>query len=148
MPPRGDFPLILIVLVLLAFLIILLLGKLWRNGGGKKRGRGGEGLFGMPGDSDLIVAGVEDRTRPCPLCGSRLKRGETVHTKVFPGKPDRLAHVYGCPYCYEPGYTEKRYCPVCHKGLPKEGYIIARMFERSDRVHVHVLGCTECRSRR
>lgn len=145
MPPQGDFPLILIVLVLLAILIVVLLGRIWRSGGrGKKRG-GADGPLGGP---DLIVTGTQDRTRPCPLCGSRLKRGETVHTKVFPGKPDRLAHIYGCPYCYEPGYGEERYCPVCHKALPREGYIIARMFERSDRVHVHVLGCTECRSRR
>jgi hypothetical protein len=137
MSPQGDFPLILIVLVLLALLIVILLKVLW----GRGRSGGKEGV-------DLVVTGSGDRTRPCPLCGSRLKRGETVHTKVFPGKPDRLAHIYGCPYCYDPGYREDRYCPVCHKVLPKEGYIIARMFERSDRVHVHVLGCTECRSRR
>jgi hypothetical protein len=37
---------------------------------------------------------------------------------------------------------------VCRQVLPPDGYLIARMFEKSGRKrrHVHVLGCTACRN--
>jgi hypothetical protein len=39
-------------------------------------------------------------------------------------------------------------CPVCNNVLPASGYVIARMFEKPGKKHVHVLGCTECRNGR
>ena len=108
--------------------------------------------------------------KPCPLCGSMLRRGETVHSVVFSGparvpadrttagampsgrarrRPDdAIAHLFGCPYCYPADDGHPRTCPVCARTLPPDGYVIARMFEKPGRKHVHVLGCTECRSRK
>lgn len=108
--------------------------------------------------------------RPCPLCGTMLRRGETVHSVVFSGPAhseaaqrgtatpapqrsarktqpdDYLAHLFGCPYCYPANEKHPRTCPVCSRTIPAEGYVIARMFEKPGRKHVHVLGCTECRT--
>jgi len=108
--------------------------------------------------------------KPCPLCRAMLRRGEPVHSVVFSGpahvpadrstagatatgrasrRPeDAIAHLFGCPYCYPAANEHPRTCPVCGRTLPADGYVIARMFEKPGRKHVHVLGCTECRSRR
>jgi len=90
--------------------------------------------------------------RPCPLCKSMLRRGETVHSVVYSGdgsgtqsQPDTLAHLFGCRYCYPADGEHPRVCPVCGHEIGTEGYVVARMFERHDRKHIHVLGCTECR---
>ena len=94
--------------------------------------------------------------KPCPLCGTMLRRGETVHSVVFsgganaekkgPGRtPDYLTHIFGCPYCYPANRDQPRLCPVCRKKVPDDGYVIARMFDKPGRKHVHVLGCTACR---
>jgi hypothetical protein len=34
---------------------------------------------------------------------------------------------------------------VCHEQIPDDGFVVARMFIKNDRKHVHVLGCTTCR---
>ncbi|MCX7656056.1 MAG: hypothetical protein N2Z76_05990 [Treponemataceae bacterium] len=83
--------------------------------------------------------------RTCPVCGTRLMNGERVKSSVFPtmGNTDRLMHIFGCPYCLKG--SVQRYCPVCHTSLSQKDYLIARMFERPHRSHVHVLGCTQCR---
>lgn len=99
--------------------------------------------------------------RPCPLCGTMLRRGETVHSAVFSGgravstrsgsaaRPaDYLTHIFGCPYCYPANAEHLRECPVCGKTVPEDGYVIARMFDKPGKKHVHVLGCTVCRDRR
>lgn len=100
--------------------------------------------------------------KPCPLCGTMLKRGETVHSVVFSGgtqaeaakrssadRPgDWLAHLFGCPYCYPANAGHPRICPVCRRELGPDDYVIARMFEKPGRKHVHVLGCTRCRAGR
>jgi len=99
--------------------------------------------------------------RPCPLCGTMLRRGETVHSVVFSGgkavgssggsdtRPaDYLTHIFGCPYCYPANTQHRRECPVCRKTVPDDGYVIARMFDKPGKKHVHVLGCTVCRERR
>ncbi len=143
--------------------------------------------------------------RPCPLCKSMLKRGETVHSVVYSGDgsqargaapadarraqaapadtreaharadarahahgdatadetsqaaepsrsarrsrsaPDAMAHLFGCRYCYPANAEHPRICPVCGREVSADGYVVARMFERRDRKHIHVLGCTECR---
>ena len=96
--------------------------------------------------------------KPCPLCRTMLSRGERVHTVVFSRQPvaadgstrppkikESMVHMFGCPYCRPPEGTQSRTCPVCKREIRSDGYAIARMFERSGRKHVHVLGCTECR---
>ncbi|TVR59358.1 MAG: hypothetical protein EA426_07455 [Spirochaetaceae bacterium] len=108
-------------------------------------------------DYYALANNMADRTRrslevlkPCPLCGELLRKGETVHTHVFnkgaKTKPDdTLVHMFGCKYCRPPNAKKARICPVCRKTVPDDGYIVARMFNREKRKHVHVLGCTECR---
>jgi hypothetical protein len=88
--------------------------------------------------------------RPCPICSTLLRKGQTVHSIVFSeGKrgsaEDSIAHLFGCPYCYPSNSDHPRICPVCGKTVSADGYIIARMFEKPGKKHVHVLGCTECR---
>lgn len=86
-----------------------------------------------------------DNPRACPLCGELLIPGERIKSRVNPGKSDRLMQIYGCPHCYPPNIQCKRICPVCRKEVPREGYVIARLFESPGRRHVHVLGCSGCR---
>ncbi len=141
-------------------------------------------------DYSFLANRMADKTRhdlevlrPCPLCGTMLRRGETVHSVVFSGAAhsesidpakageypaartatgggggngrargsatdDYLAHMFGCRYCYPANPEHPRTCPVCSQEIPADGYVIARMFEKPGRKHVHVLGCTECRTRR
>ncbi|MDX9800669.1 MAG: hypothetical protein RBT69_04955 [Spirochaetia bacterium] len=89
----------------------------------------------------------EKPSKFCPICGSPLKKGETVKSRVYPsGGVDSLMDVYGCPRCIPPGGREKRICPVCKKVLPKDGYVIGRYFvSPGKKRHLHVLGCTLCR---
>jgi hypothetical protein len=86
--------------------------------------------------------------KPCPICGKMLKKSELIKTTVYPGKPDRIVHMFGCPHCYPGNSGSPRKCPVCGKILGFNDYLIARMFERRDKKHVHVLGCTRCRDDR
>ncbi len=105
--------------------------------------------------------------KPCPLCGTMLRRGERVHSIVFSGTgsseaagsggqsrtstalriKESMAHLFGCPYCHPPSSDHPRICPVCARTIPAGGYVIARMFAKPGKKHVHVLGCTECRHR-
>jgi hypothetical protein len=82
----------------------------------------------------------------CPVCSARLGPGELVNSSVFPsftGGKDRLMHIRGCVYCLNE--ERPRVCPVCGIRLRPAEILIARMFERPGRVHVHVLGCSRCR---
>ena len=94
-----------------------------------------------------ILKGIAGDAGVCPVCNSRLVLGEQLKTVLYPGKKDRLCHIFGCPHCHP--YKEEnieRGCPVCKKTLPQEGYLVARLFNRTDnKKHVHILGCTECR---
>lgn len=104
--------------------------------------------------------------KPCPICGTLLEPGERVHTVVYSGpsaKPggapsaaiqkaqerqrlqESLVHMFGCPYCYPPNRRYERLCPSCKQPIPDDGFVVARMFTRNQRKHVHVLGCTVCR---
>ncbi|MFP4490459.1 MAG: hypothetical protein ACLFNZ_03215 [Spirochaetaceae bacterium] len=86
--------------------------------------------------------------RHCPICGSPLSKGEKVKSVLYPGEIDRMMEIYGCPHCYPPSPALPRICPVCHKSLPSSGIIYARYFQRKERAHVHVLGCSGCYTRR
>jgi hypothetical protein len=92
--------------------------------------------------------GYPGAPRTCPVCSARLDEGELVKSAAFPsfnGK-DRLMHIRGCVYCLKG--ERNRVCPVCGVTLKPEEVLIARMFERPRRSHVHVLGCSRCRGPR
>jgi len=84
----------------------------------------------------------------CPLCGSALQSGQNLFSKIYRpmNVPDQRCTISGCPHCYpvcEPGV--KRICPVCGKTVPASGYLIARLFNKTEgKKHVLVTGCTEC----
>jgi hypothetical protein len=86
--------------------------------------------------------------RKCPLCGEPMREGERVKSVVYPGKPYKVTHIFGCPSCYPANPLHKRICPVCEHELPRDGYLFGRMFERPGRKHVHIMGCTGCQVRR
>jgi predicted amidophosphoribosyltransferase len=88
------------------------------------------------------------RIRKCPLCGSSLINNKRVNSVLFPGKPDSLMEINGCPYCYPANLEITRICPVCKKEVPKDGHVIARVFIKPNKKHVHVLGCTACYKRK
>jgi predicted nucleic acid-binding Zn ribbon protein len=92
--------------------------------------------------------GIPGAPRTCPVCSALLERGERVKSAAFPamGKLDRLMHISGCPYCLEG--ERPRTCPVCGVNLKPGEFLIARMFEKPGRSHVHVLGCSCCRGPR
>ena len=108
-------------------------------------------LFGIrrlaAGSKARAPAEIESRAdaRSCPLCHSVLVAGQRVKSSLFPGKADRIMHIFGCPNCWPATPSMPRICPVCGRTLDAEGWVIARYFERPGRRHVHVLGCTLCR---
>ncbi|GHU22590.1 hypothetical protein FACS1894164_05250 [Spirochaetia bacterium] len=79
----------------------------------------------------------------CPVCSTRLDKKEKVYSVVFSEiGADKIVHLRGCQYCIEGEQTRK--CPVCKRILGTEEFIAARMSEKSGRVHVHILGCSQC----
>jgi hypothetical protein len=89
----------------------------------------------------------DEDPQACPICSSRLNRGDLVRTLAFPsitGGKDRLMHIRGCIYCVNGGL--KRECPVCGSSLSITDVLVARIFERPHRKpHVHITGCNKCR---
>ena len=85
--------------------------------------------------------------KTCPVCSIKLLKGERVSSSVFPSMNgnDRIMHIKGCPYCLNPEKNRTRRCPVCNKTLPTSAYLVARMYEKPGRSHVHVSGCSFCR---
>ena len=127
------------VLILSGFILLVLLFYLLRSDKNAPKG--------------VLHHGREDSaanegSKPCPLCGEMLKRGETVHSVLYPGKPDSLMEIYGCPYCEKTGSKNSRTCPVCKKTMKPDSVLIARVFEKPGKKHVHVLGCSSCYSGR
>lgn len=102
----------------------------------------------------------------CPLCGTVLEKSEKVRSVLYPGKPDSMMEIFGCPYCYSGHFgsvaaaspdrskttrhrrLKPRSCPVCKQELPPKGMVYARFFQSTERRHAHVLGCTQCYTRR
>ncbi|GHV24505.1 hypothetical protein AGMMS4952_00210 [Spirochaetia bacterium] len=84
--------------------------------------------------------------RTCPVCSIRLLPGERVKSWAYPaGKSsDRLMNIAGCPYCLRG--DRPRICPVCGVVLGDGETLVARLFDKPGRSHVHVLGCSRCRS--
>lgn len=92
--------------------------------------------------------------KPCPICHWPLKPNERVHSHLFRNGEDSIMHIYGCPYCYKDHPKSKfvvgtqRTCPACKKRVNDGEFIIARLFEKPGKNHVHVLGCYRCRGKR
>jgi len=97
-----------------------------------------------------IPDGIPGAPRTCPVCSAQLLHGERVHSSAFPsmGGSDRLMHVDGCPYCLDAVEGRDRICPVCGIKLHSDEHLIARLFDKPGRSHVHVLGCSRCRGPR
>ncbi|MDR2181456.1 MAG: hypothetical protein LBN92_02130 [Treponema sp.] len=89
--------------------------------------------------------GIPGDPRTCPVCSAVLEQGERVKSAVFPamGGAERLMHIAGCDYGLERG--RRRRCPVCHAVLGGEDFLVARLYEKPVRSHVHVLGCSRCK---
>ena len=92
--------------------------------------------------------GIPGAPRTCPVCCVKLEKGERVKSSAFPsmGGYDRLMHISGCYYCLEG--DRRRICPVCKTELREEEFLVARLFEKPARSHVHVLGCSCCKVKR
>ncbi len=92
--------------------------------------------------------------KPCPLCQSLLQKNERVHSVIYRAQSDVTMHIYGCKYCYkdhpkvEFDKLAVKKCPSCNKNLEPNEFVIARLFEKPGKNHVHVLGCYRCRGKR
>jgi hypothetical protein len=101
------------------------------------------GIFAKKGSSG--ASGASGAAKTCPVCSAWLTPGERVKSVAFPslGGKDRLIHISGCVYCIEG--TRLRICPVCGAEIARDELLIARLFDKPGRSHVHVLGCSRCR---
>ncbi len=137
-----EIAVIALLLIILLLLLIFLTGK-------KEKPSRDEWIIREEEETPAKSFGTR-----CPLCGEWLNRGERVHSHLYPGKPDGLMHIFGCPRCYH-GHPdsggrggEGRICPYCGESLGPDDYVIARVFNKPGKTQVHVLGCTICRERR
>lgn len=84
----------------------------------------------------------------CPMCGSGLSRGENMYSRVYRpmNVPDQRCTISGCPHCYPVCETGvKRQCPVCGKSVASNGYLVARLFNKTEgKKHVMIVGCNGC----
>lgn len=145
----------------LLIMALLILGITRKSNGDAHRERHG-GAVQQDGHGPVVFPDLPSREHPsdprksrnphgfhrCPLCGSVLEKHEKVKSVLYPGKPDGMMEIFGCPYCYGTGAKKERICPVCAKSLPKNGMVYARFFQTADRKHAHVLGCSSCYTRR
>ena len=132
---------------------LLWLGYTLFVGFDKKTGPGGRrGAEGAPIPRRAYgPSGFPGAPKTCPICSARLLHGERVKSSAFPsvgGETDRIMHIFGCPYCLTLDFPRDRSCPVCEKKLSPNAHLIARLFEKPGRSHVHVLGCSLCRGPR
>lgn len=84
----------------------------------------------------------------CPLCGLPLLKGQNIISKVYRpmNVPDQRCTVSGCPNCFPVCKAGvKRICPVCAKTVPQDGYLVSRLFNRTQgKKHVMIVGCNQC----
>ncbi|MDR2552239.1 MAG: hypothetical protein LBD31_03615 [Treponema sp.] len=108
----------------------------------------GKGRKPQSGGKTRNAPGSSGISRFCPVCSAKLTQGERVKSAAFPslGGLERLMHISGCIYCLQG--DRLRVCPVCGGVLREDEYLIARLFEKPVRSHVHVLGCTRCKMQR
>jgi len=107
---------------------------------------------------DILIIEKSENTnikgKPCPICGWTLMPKERVHSILYTSNTDSIMHIFGCPFCYKDHPASKfnktliRKCPSCKKKLEENEYVIARLFEKPGKNHVHVLGCYRCRGKK
>ena len=138
----------LLLLVLGSFLLwfgYTLFLKLGGSDGVRTEARQGSSIR-----TSTIKEGFPGAPKTCPVCSARLEHGEKVHSSAFPSmgeSTDRLMHITGCIYCLNG--ERARSCPVCAASpLKPNEVLIARLFDKPGRSHVHVLGCSRCRGRK
>ncbi|AEF85980.1 conserved hypothetical protein [Treponema primitia ZAS-2] len=109
------------------------------------QGKKGQGSGKDNKNQEDELEGEAGAPRTCPVCSIRLLHGEKVKSSAYPsmGKADRLMSIAGCPYCLEG--DRPRICPVCGAVLNYDENLVARLFDKPGRSHVHVLGCSRCR---
>jgi hypothetical protein len=108
-------------------------------------GRGSRGGRVKRRPASKVSSGVPGAPRTCPVCSAVLAKGERVKSAAFPamGSKDRLMHISGCVYCLEGDRV--RTCPVCGAVLRATDILVARMYDKPGRSHVHVIGCSQCK---
>jgi hypothetical protein len=135
--------------VVIVLLFLLLFTERYGRRSRRDRSRPKDALVSRKLASDQPVpTGTSPKTTKCPLCGSDLENNKRVKSVLFPGKPDSMMEINGCPYCFPVNSNNVRICPVCKKEVPREGHVIARVFIKPNKKHVHVLGCTGCYKRK
>jgi hypothetical protein len=112
---------------------------------GEKREANGDAPRAQEKAAPRVKSGGPGESRTCPLCDAALGPGERVKSTAFPALPGqgRLMYIWGCAYCMDGSRT--RVCPVCKAVIGADQILVARMFEKPGRSHVHVLGCSRCR---
>jgi len=149
-----------VVAAFILFLLVVLVGVL--------RGTPAAGRSGSLNDRDGFLQADDAMPaggKPCPLCGMRLLKGETVKSRLITIESssqfkspvqESTSYMYGCKYCWPSNQTYTRFCPACKAKLGTEDYVIGRFFEKrksgdanlvKTKDHLHVLGCTLCRKR-
>ncbi|MDR1429112.1 MAG: hypothetical protein LBI85_02385 [Spirochaetaceae bacterium] len=95
--------------------------------------------------SGKVSSGVPGAPRTCPVCSALLAKGERVKSTAYPsmGGKDRLMYISGCTYCLEGDRV--RSCPVCGAILKAGDILVAHMYDKPGRSHVHVIGCSQCK---
>lgn len=131
---------IFVAVVLIIILIVILVTTLNKNRTSNNNGEWNEIV-----DSTSAI----HNQKICPLCKSLLKKGQTVQSHHFPGKPDGMMHIFGCPNCNSRSASRvkgiERVCPYCKITLDDDDFVVARVFQKPNKLQVHVLGCTRCR---
>lgn len=102
------------------------------------------------GDRQTQNSSVQPDRPACPLCGTRLVPGENLKSRIFHPinreiESDQRCFILGCPHCLDRTKNLHRKCPVCGKSVPRDGYLLARLFvKKKNKHHVHIIGCSEC----
>ena len=101
-----------------------------------------------PNNNNDEASSTEKKFMNCPLCSAELVKGENIFSKVYRPMtvPDQRCTISGCPHCFPKVQNGlKRICPVCKKTVPVNGYLVARLFNKTTgKKHVMIIGCTEC----
>ena len=134
----------ILALVLVGLLLALLLGR--------KKGD-------PAGRSAADPVTISESYTDCPLCGTSLPKGWTVHSVLYKGRESDRMEIWGCAWCWPShprapearstpapgGAGARRSCPSCGGPLAPEAFVTARVTRRPGKTHVHVLGCDRCR---
>ena len=137
---RGSvwFFLFLFFTIVLSFFLV----EKFKRGKGKKEKR------------KKKIQPSDPKKSQCPLCRSWLTSSEKIYAVSYPGNNEKAVRLLGCPKCYTQNIPAKglsqrqmsqRVCPVCRKTLPRDGFVIGKMWKKEGKSRLHISGCTLCR---